>query len=110
MAKFVGIIGFGLTSETEPGVWVDQVVERPYTGDVLRNTQAWNREGTFNPDVITSDTISIVADGFTTANLYSMKYVRWRGILMAVKNVRLERPRVILEIGGLYNGPTAGSS
>lgn len=104
MAKFIGVIGYSISNETSPGVWTDEVVERPYTGDVITTRYTWRSTENVNPNVTVSDTISIIADGFIMENLYSMKYVKWRGAKLSIVNSRIERPRVIVEIGGLYNG------
>lgn len=106
MAKFYGTIGYGITkeSETSPGVWIDEFIERNYTGDVLRNMRNWRMAENVNPDITVSDTISIIADGYALENLHSMKYVKWRGATLAVISITVERPRVILEIGGLFSG------
>lgn len=106
MAKFFGIIGYTITEEKSPGVWVDKVYERSYTGDVIRATRRWNSTENVNPNLTISDTISIVADEFTLANMHAMKYVKWRGATWAIDSVTIERPRMTLAIGGLYSGNT----
>jgi hypothetical protein len=112
MAKFYGTIGYASTteSETEPGVWEDKIIERSYTGDVISNLRRWQSNENVNPDLTITDTISIIADGFILDNVHAMKYVKWMNATWAVISIRVERPRVILEIGGLYSGPTIGSS
>ena len=35
MAKFYGIIGYELTEETEPGIYVERIIENAYFGDVI---------------------------------------------------------------------------
>lgn len=107
MAKFVGAIGYSVSEETAPGVWTNTVIERNYTGDVLKNTSQWRDKGNVNPDSVVSDTISIVADGTILDNLYSMKYVKWRGQRLSIVSIQVARPRVIIEIGGLFSGITA---
>ena len=39
MAKWYGMIGYAETVETTPGNWDEQLTERPYYGDVIRNTR-----------------------------------------------------------------------
>lgn len=110
MAKFYGIIGYSSeeeAEETSPGVWNDKFVERPYTGDVIENKRQWRSGENVNPDLEVSETISIIADGFVLENLYSMKYVKWHGATLAIVSAVIERPRVILSIGGLFNGREA---
>ena len=38
MAKFHGKLGYGITGETKPGVWVDQIIEKDVVGDFIKNT------------------------------------------------------------------------
>jgi hypothetical protein len=104
MAKFVGAIGYATSTLTAPGVWTDNVVERAYTGDVLKKRRSWRSGDKVNPDLTISDTISIIADGFTLSNVGSMKYVVWQGEKWSIASVDIERPRVVLELGGLYSG------
>lgn len=108
MAKFYGIIGFGVSEETSPGVWIDDVVERSYTGDMVQNAQRWrDAEDKVNPDTNIADRISIIGDAFAMQNISSMKYVKWRGSTWSVKTIVAQPPRLIMDIGGLYNGNTA---
>jgi hypothetical protein len=107
MAKFCGIIVYAISTETAPGVWTDEVIERKYTGDVVTNLRRWQPKDQVNPDLAVSDTISIVADGFALANRYAMKYVKWQGAKLAIASVKIEHPRVVLELGGLYSGQAA---
>ena len=107
MAKFYGAIGYAVSEETTPGVWKDTIIERPYTGDIVTNSRNWRQIGNVNPDLTISDTISIIADGFSLSGNSEMKYVNWRGSLWEIANVIIERPRVILTLGGLYNGQEA---
>lgn len=110
MAKFYGKIGYGLTVETAPGVWVDSIVERSYTGDIIKDVWRWREYGktvpAVNADLAISEVISIVADKFVLENMHAMKYVKWRGAAWTINNVTNERPRMILTLGGLFNGNT----
>ena len=112
MAKFYGSIGYAdtTTSETQPGVWVDDITERTYTGDVITNSRKWKFSGNVNPDITISDVISIIADGFIIESTQLMKYVSWRGVRWEIVNIEIERPRVILTLGGVYSGRPSSSS
>lgn len=105
MAKFGGKIGFVLPKETAPGVWVDQLAEeRSYRGDVLTNYAKWQTDQQVNDDFYISARVSIVADAFSYNNLAYIKYVEWMGARWKVLNVEPQRPRLILTLGGVYNG------
>ena len=108
MARFYGTVGYGVTVETPPGsgVWKDQLVEFNYTGDVIRNTRKLEPGEGLNDDIVVGNSISVVADQFADANYFKIKYVRWSGALWKVTSVEVRSPRLILSLGGVYNGPT----
>lgn len=103
MAKFSGNIGFGYTSETTPGVWTEQIVERHYTGDLLSATRSMQSSGNQNDDISLSNRISIVADEYLNVNASLIRYVTYRGAKWKVTNVDIKFPRLILSMGGVYN-------
>ena len=108
MAKFFGLIGFGpVSSETAPGVWEDVIVAKQYRGDVLRNSRRLEEGDKVNNDISVGNSISIVADAYANQHFFAMKYVDWQGSLWIVSDVLVERPRLILRLGGLYHGDTA---
>ena len=41
MDKFYGKIGFSSTKETSPGIWTEEIVDKEYYGDILRNSRRW---------------------------------------------------------------------
>lgn len=104
MAKFYGSIGYAETVETKPGVWVEQITERKYYGDITRNSRRLQTSGQLNDDINVSNEISIVADPFANQNFHLMRYVEFMGAKWKISNVEVQYPRLILTIGGLYNG------
>lgn len=106
MAKFYGKVGYIETAETPPGseIWEEVKTERCYYGDVLRNTKRWERGESLNDDLDVSNKISIVADPYAYQHFFAIRYVSWMGSLWKVTSVEVERPRLILSIGGVYNG------
>lgn len=105
MAKWYGTVGYIETKETSPGVWKPEVTERKYFGDVLRNSSRWSASSdSTNDDLNISNQISIVADPFAYRNFHSIKYVEFMGAKWKIANVEVQRPRLILTIGGVYNG------
>lgn len=103
MAKFYGKIGFAETAETVPGVWEEQVTERPYFGDITRNLRKMQESEKVNSDINISNEISIVSDLFANDNFHSMRYVKFMGAKWKIESVEIQYPRLILSIGGLYN-------
>lgn len=108
MAKFYGTIGYAISEESVPGVWTHDVVERTYTGDIVKNVRGWRSNENINPDFTLSDMISIITDEFSINNLHKMKYVDWRGAKWQIESVKIERPRMVLTLGGLYSGHSTG--
>lgn len=102
--RFYGVVGYVETVETSPGVWTESSTERSYSGDVLRNTRRWQPGENLNDNISINNLISIVADPFAYQNLGKIKYVEWMGVSWKVINIDIQRPRLILTIGGVYNG------
>lgn len=107
MAKFCGVIGFSETVETEPGVWVEQITERRYFGDVLRNTGRYQVSDGVNDNINIDNQISIVADPYANQNFHHMRYVEFMGTKWKTTGIEVQYPRLILSIGGEYNGQQA---
>ena len=105
MARFCGEIGFGDTKEVAPGVWDDVIIEKKFRGDVILNNQTFTPGEGINdsPDLNTS--ISIVGTNYAFAHIKNMRYLKWNGNLWILESVEIKRPRLILRIGGVYNGP-----
>lgn len=103
MAKWFGTIGYAETVETSPGVWVDQITEYSYYGDVHRSDRKLQSSDKLNDDINVANEISIVADPFANQNFHLMKYVEFMGTKWKVTNVAVQFPRLILTIGGEYN-------
>lgn len=107
MAKFSGVVGYGVPTRTAPGVTKDVIVERKAYGDVLRNTRRLDESSeTVNKDISTTNTISIVADAYARDHFFAIRYVSWMGVLWTVTSVEVNHPRLLLRLGGQYNGPT----
>lgn len=104
MAKFFGKVGYVETVETRPGVWSDdQVTERDYYGDVIRNTRRLETSDKVNDDINIGNSISIVADPFAYQNFHSMRYVVFMGSKWKITTVEVQYPRLLLTLGGVYN-------
>jgi hypothetical protein len=107
MAKFYGEIGYGETVETSPGVWQDIIVEHMYYGDVIRNTRRLEESEQLNNDIAVGNSIRIVADAYANEHFFAIRYIKWAGTLWTVSDVEVQSPRLLLRLGGVYNGPTA---
>lgn len=84
---------------------MDKISERNYYGDVLTNTRYREDSDNVNDNVRLMQRISIVADIFAYDNFFAIKYVVWAGSRWTVNSVEVSRPRLILTLGGVYDGP-----
>ena len=103
MAKYYGAIGYAETVETRPGVWKEQITERMYSGDLLRNTSRFQSADKVNDDINVANDISIVADPYANQNFHLMRYVEFMGAKWKITNVEVQHPRLRLTLGGEYN-------
>lgn len=107
MAKFYGAIGYAETVETTPGVWKEQITEHNYYGELIRNTRKLQTAEQLNDNINVANEISIVADPFAISNFHSMRYVEFMGAKWKITSIEVRHPRLILTVGGLYNGEQA---
>ena len=104
MAKYYGVIGYAETVETAPGVYEERITERNYYGELVRNTRRLQTSDQVNDNINIANEISIIADPFATQNFHAMRYIEFMGAKWKITNVEVRYPRLILTIGGLYNG------
>jgi hypothetical protein len=106
MARFYGVVGYGESVETSPGVWEDVITEVSYFGDVVRNTRRMVEGEKVNDDLTVNNSISIVADAYADERFFAIRYIQWAGSLWTVTDVEVQSPRLLLRLGGVYDGPT----
>lgn len=108
MAKYFGEIGYGVSVESpaNSGVYVDEIVERSYYGDIVRNNRKMEEGEGLNSDITLENSISIVTDAYAIQHFLAIRYIRWMGQTWTISNVEVQAPRLILRLGGVYNGPT----
>lgn len=107
MTRFFGKIGYASAAEEiSPGIYDDVIIERSYYGDVVRNAFSNIEAEKVNADIRLGNSFSIVADAYAMNHFHTMVYLAWAGTLWSITNVDEQSPRLILRIGGVYNGPT----
>ena len=106
MAKFYGKVGFVGVEDVGAGEWVDsQPVERTYRGEITRDTRSSESSGQRNDNLKLDMAISIIADSYIKTHLPEIRYVKMAsGILWEISRVEINKPRIILHLGGIYNG------
>lgn len=108
MAKWYGQIGFGDTTATERGIEKLTITEHSYYGDLTTQRYTVTPADQVNDDIVMSNTLSIIADPYAVEHCGFMKYVVIHNCKWKVKSVELQQyPRLLIHIGGVYNGITA---
>lgn len=105
--KFSGKIGFCIKDvEVKPGVYKPQIVEKSYVWDILQDKRRFQTvENQQNKDLKLANRISIISNLYMQTNWSSIKYVFWNNVKWEVTSIDISPyPRVILELGGVYNG------
>lgn len=111
MNKWCGKIGFAISKKV-PGrgnTYVDEIVEKQFYGDIIRNTRRWESGESINDNLTISNSISVIADSFVIENLQCMKYIEFCGAFWKINSIDIQLPRLILGIGGAWNGETAAT-
>ena len=103
MGKWDGIVGFLKEPGDDQDTCIPEYIERPYYGDLLRNTRRLQETGKVNDDISISNEISIVADPFATQNFHRMRYAEFMGTKWKITSVDVQYPRLILTMGDLYH-------
>jgi len=104
MTKFAGLVGYATQEETVPGVW--SPVEKPVMmkGDVISQASSVQNDGKVNSDITLNHRVSLIGDAYAFENYYNLKWIELNGMKWEISSVELRRPRLIVTVGGLYNG------
>jgi hypothetical protein len=105
MAKYSGKIGYVIDEEVRRGIFEPKLVERIHYGNLIKNyKKLYSSSDTPNDGIDISNSISIVADPFAMTNFQSMTYATFMGKKWKITNVEVQYPRLIISLGGMYNG------
>lgn len=104
MAKWYGAIGYAVPTVIRPGVTEDVITEHMYYGDILKNNRRIQTTDQLNDNITLSHEISVVADPFAMSSIQYMRYVEIFGVAWEITNIEIQHPRLILSVGGVYNG------
>lgn len=115
MGRYFGKVGYSIMSEKmtddvppkHTGIFEDTIVEQEYFGDVTNNTSRWTSQDSVNDDKTITVTISILADEFAYQNFSRIKYIEFMGEKWKVTSIIPQRPRLVLHLGGVWNGNEA---
>lgn len=105
MARFSGKLGFGMPVETEPGVWDDQIFEKPYLGNIEWDIRRFVTSDRVNDNLNLNNCVTVLADSFLNENFAYIRYVLWRGQRWTITSAEAVHPRLKFYMGDVYNGP-----
>jgi hypothetical protein len=110
--KYYGDVTFVIQQEdpNAPGNWKEYKVVKPYKGDWTRLESRWNPSDKINDDKRINNQLEIIADTFSSINFTNIRCIKWMGHQWAVTTVTPRPPKLVLEIGGLYNAGTESLS
>lgn len=104
MAKWFGRIGYVIERETKPGVWREETDIRSYYGDIIQMNRRTDSSEYLNDNINISNRFSIIADPFAIQNSQYMKFLEFMDVNWKITSVEMQYPRLIISVGGIYNG------
>lgn len=104
MTKCAGKIGYALAVEKQPGVWTEDIVEKKYYGEIVKDNRRLTDQGEVNSSININNNISVVANDFVLYNMAFMRYITFMNSKWKINSVDIKPPRIIISLGGLYNG------
>lgn len=110
--RFYGIIGYGIPSEDDYGVVTNRIIERMHMGDIIKVVTRNEPAQQVNNNIRLNNSFSIVKDAFITENFQYIKYIVFNGARWEVSSATVDpdRPRINIEAGQVYNGPSGGGT
>ena len=105
MNRWCGKIGFAEQVETSQSVWTEEITERTYRGDILRNTRRLqDSQEKISYNISISNQISVVADAYIRDHFVDMRWVEFMGAKWKATEVDASQsPRLIITLGELWN-------
>ena len=110
--RFYGIIGYGIPSEDDYGVVTNRIIERMHMGDIIKVVTRNEPAQQVNNNIRLNNSFSIVKDAFITEKFQYIKYIVFNGARWEVSSATVDpdRPRINIEAGQVYNGPSGGGT
>lgn len=104
MTKYSGLVGYVTQEQTSPGIWSSVEHPKKMKGDILRQTSSTQNDDKVNSDVTLSHRVSLIGDYHAFDYYFNIKWVELYGRKWEVSSVEIQRPRLILTLGGPWNG------
>lgn len=109
MTRFCGALGIATTEKTAPGVWEEKIKDRTVYGESKSMNRRLENGVSINDNITVNNMIEIMADEDILANFFNIRYVIWMGVKWKISNIDVQPPRLVLTLGGIYNGDEEGT-
>lgn len=109
MNRFYGVVGYIQQVEDPPDSdkWKEVTTTREYFGEIVKENRRWEPGDSTIDNLTVTNKIRILADDFAFQNCSAIRFVRWMGCDWKVVNAEVDHPRIVLSLGGVYNGNKA---
>jgi len=109
MTKYYGKFGFTLKQKREghPDIYDDVVVTKPTVGKILRQAVTYAPGIGYIEAQKQSVRISAVMSELLITNIEDLKFAEYQGRFLEVDSYDIKYPRVVVSLGGRYNGQTS---
>ena len=104
MNKWYGKVGYVETTEVEAGLWDEVETVHEYYGEWIKKSSRFRVSSDVIDDQDVTAELSIMADSYAELHFHSIRYAEFGGVKWKVNTVEPRRPRLILSLGGVYNG------
>ena len=104
MSKWYGKIAYGVTKEFKPGCWSTVIETKNYYGDLINDRWRRQTSNKVNDDINFISSLSILADQFISEHCYDLLYAEVMGVKWKITDISIQYPRILLTLGGKYNG------
>lgn len=103
--KYFGEIGFmSSDTETKGGIATQPIIPKKYFGEIVATSSRLQLQEKINPDISLNNSITILLDGYLKDNLSNIVYAEFLNRKWSVTAIEVKYPRVVLTLGGPYNG------
>lgn len=104
MAKQSAKIGYVSKVKDDHNKFVNEIIERKVAVDILRNNFRMQYGEAINGTLRLSNRISFIADKYSFEHSSNLRYIVLDGQKWTISSFEITRPKIVLEIGGVYNG------
>lgn len=105
--KFSGVIGVVKQIQNEDGYWEEKPSEIHMVGDIKAVSETYKSFDSASRNTTrVGNSLSVLWSPKTPDDISNIRYVKWAGGCWAVESVEVHAPRLVLKLGGVYNGPT----